>query len=119
MVEKRQKYYIVNPKSLPYSSITFSKDGKTLLAGESMVKHANVHHFEYSTEEGCYVKKVLIKTLFHNIDRIVLSFDSSLFVLNGSVFDSNKKDVQMYEIFDLTKKKGIKQHRLSKKPKGM
>ena len=49
---KKQTHYIINPKSLPYASLTFSKDGKILLAGESLARHANVHHFEYSETEG-------------------------------------------------------------------
>ena len=58
--ERIQNYYILNPKSLPYASLTFSTDGKILLTGESMTKYSSVHHFEYSAEEGCYVKKVFI-----------------------------------------------------------
>ena len=113
--ERKQNYYIMNPKSLPYASIAFSNDGKTLLAGESMTKHSNVHHFEYSAEEKCYVKKVFIKTLFHTIEGISISSDCSIFVINGFAQDENNKGIMKYEVYDITKKKSIWQHRLTKK----
>ena len=56
MKERIQKHYIVNPKSWPYSSLAFSKDGTTLLAGESMTKHSSVHHFDFSYDEKRYIK---------------------------------------------------------------
>lgn len=102
-MERKQNYYIVNPKSLPYASIAFSSDGKTLLAGESMVKHSSIHHFEYSPEEKWYVKKVFIKSLFHTIEGITLSRDSSIFVIYGFTQDEQNKAVIKYEIYDLIK----------------
>ena len=113
--ERKQNYYILNPKSLPYASLTFSKDGKILLVGESKTKHSCVHHFEYSNEEKWYVKKVFIKTLFHTIENIILSPDKSIFIINGFTKDNNNVEVMKYEIFDLVKKKPIWQYRLSKK----
>lgn len=83
-----------------------------------MTRHSNVHRFEFSEEENCYVKKVLIKTQFYTIERIVLiSPNNSLFVVNGFSQDTSKKEVMKYEIIDLVKKKAIKQYKLSKKPK--
>ena len=54
-----------------------------------------------------------MKTSFFMIDRVTLSFDSSVFVVNGLVRD-NQKNIQKYEVFDLAKKKGIKECRISK-----
>ena len=63
------------------------------------------------------MKKVLIKTQFHTIERIALSPNNSVFVVNGFSQDTSKKEVMKYEIIDLVKKKAIKQYKLSKKPK--
>lgn len=100
----KKQYHIINPKSLPYTSLTFSKDGRIMLAGESMTSHWNIHHFEYNSAEQMYTKKVLIKTLFHSIERVTLSPDNSIFVINGVSADSKQKDVIKYEVYDLEKK---------------
>ena len=115
ILQQNKQYTISNPKSLPYACLAFSQDGSILLAGESMTRFSNIHHFEFNDDEQAYTKKVLIKTQFHTIERVSISLDNSIFVVNGVSKDPNKNEIMRFEVYDIEKKKMIKSYRVTKK----